>query len=1105
MPNISRTKTWASNETLTASDLNAEFNGILTGINDNALDADNLTLSDAYAWTGLHTFNNANTVLGHTAALTTNAANQLQVLGTADADSSLLVGRFSADASGGQINFAKSRDGTIGDKGAVADNDVLGGIYFYGCDVTGSSGDFATPGASVLARVNGTPGANDLPTELVFSTTADAANSTTERLRISQAGLVEVVGDLSVGDDVTLGSDSAVLSMGAGNDVTLTHDGTTGVTIAATPITVDSGGNLTLDAHTGIHIFKDAGTEVLRFTEGNSGDVTIKLATNGKDLVFTDNGDATNLKVLDAAAGINVPGEVQTTKIAYTDGDDAITIADGGGVTTASTLAIGSVAAAGSDVDKFLVLDGSGNVDYRTGTEVAEDIGAQTSATAADDIATGDAAVSLVTTSGNITIDAQANDADVIIKVDDGGSAVTAVTFDGSDEGNAIFVNDVQLKSDSAVLEFGADLDTSLTHTDGTGLTLNSTNKLTFGDAASFIQQSADGTLRIDGEAIIDLNASTRVDVSGALAVGSTITSAAITATDTTAPLILKYDAQEYVTHAVSSAGVYSIATTDDSSDSGAITLDTVDSITLDSDTATEGIKYADGGTDLLRISNSSNNVIIKPLQDAKDIVFQQYDGTEVVRVTDAKGLGTASGTALKLSSNGVAWEFPTADGSADQYLKTDGSGNLDWASTGSGGVDAANGDSDRIATFTDSNSLNGEATLTFADDVLTATSTSANLPKIELKNTHAGATAGILQFTKDSASGADSDTMGTISFFGTDASNNTEQELAKIEGIVAEADHGSETGKLTLSVAENDGTVTAGLILTGSTATDGEIDVTLGAGAASAVTIPGVIGSATWQGDVIASAYLDSDTAHLTTTQTFSGAKTFSADFLVQQGTDTTTATDPIAYFERTGDSQTGVVVRANSIDGLLYRADGNGFGGIHAYQDMGFYVATRTGSDYGTQALRIETNGLVGVNHNDGSSSHKFQVDGTAGLSTGTAWTNTSDARIKTDVATITGALAKIKQLRPVSFKYTKQYLDIHDEIDGSRTYNSFIADEYANVFPDAVNDGGDLVKITDEETDEKEVILETLKQYTPTDLPMYLVAAVKELATRVEALEA
>ena len=83
-----------------------------------------------------------------------------------------------------------------------------------------------------------------------------------------------------------------------------------------------------------------------------------------------------------------------------------------------------------------------------------------------------------------------------------------------------IVSDDITLKSDSAVLGFGADTDTTLTHTDGTGLTLNSTNKLTFGDAASFIQQSSDGTLRVDGEAIIDLNASTRVDVSTDLQVG---------------------------------------------------------------------------------------------------------------------------------------------------------------------------------------------------------------------------------------------------------------------------------------------------------------------------------------------------------------------------------------------------------------------------------------------------------------------------------------------------------------------------------------------------------------------------------------------------------
>jgi len=409
----------------------------------------------------------------------------------------------------------------------IADNATVTGTLAAGASTLASlvctaAGTFGGGTGSDGATIT-TDGAGTFDGILKTEDDTDATSTIDGSLQTD--GGLSVAKDGIFGNDVKLLSDSAVLALGDGSDATLTHDGTTGVTIAANPITVDSGDALTLDAHTGIFVFKDAGSEVLRFTEGNSGDVTVKLATNAKDLVFTDNGDATNMKILDAAAGINVPGEVQTTKIAYTDGDDALTIADGGGVTTSSTLTIGTVAAAGEDTDKFLVLDSSGNVDYRTGTQVLSDIGGagSGSSTAADNISTGDAAVSIETTSGNITLDAQANDADVIIKVDDNGSSVTALTLDGSDEGNAIFVNDVQLKSDSAVLEFGADLDTTLTHTDGTGLTLNSTNKLTFGDAASFIQQSADGTLRIDGEAIIDLNASTRVDVSNDLKVDGDI------------------------------------------------------------------------------------------------------------------------------------------------------------------------------------------------------------------------------------------------------------------------------------------------------------------------------------------------------------------------------------------------------------------------------------------------------------------------------------------------------------------------------------------------------------------------------------------------------
>ena len=107
--------------------------------------------------------------------------------------------------------------------------------------------------------------------------------------------------------------------------------------------------------------------------------------------------------------------------------------------------------------------------------------------------------------SGAAVIDAFAHLAAVDLTVDD----------------DLIVSDDITLKSDSAVLGFGADTDTTLTHTDGTGLTLNSTNKLTFGDAASFIHQSSDGVLTVDGEATIDLNASTAVLVSNDLKLDS--------------------------------------------------------------------------------------------------------------------------------------------------------------------------------------------------------------------------------------------------------------------------------------------------------------------------------------------------------------------------------------------------------------------------------------------------------------------------------------------------------------------------------------------------------------------------------------------------------
>ena len=154
---------------------------------------------------------------------------------------------------------------------------------------------------------------------------------------ITMTGSTDDTAVMTVGTNGTLTIETTDTAAAAAN-IQITADGT--AELAGTTVTLDSGGAVVLDSATGIVNIQDGGSTVLSFTEGNSGDVTVKLETNGKDLVFTDNGDATNMKILDAAAGINVPGEVQTTGIGYTDGDNAIVIADGGSTTFPQQLSI---------------------------------------------------------------------------------------------------------------------------------------------------------------------------------------------------------------------------------------------------------------------------------------------------------------------------------------------------------------------------------------------------------------------------------------------------------------------------------------------------------------------------------------------------------------------------------------------------------------------------------------------------------------------------------------------------------------------------------------------------------------------------------------------
>jgi len=83
---------------------------------------------------------------------------------------------------------------------------------------------------------------------------------------------------------------------------------------------------------------------------------------------------------------------------------------------------------------------------------------------------------------------------------------------------------------------------------------------------------------------------------------------------------------------------------------SGDLTVDVAGDIILDADGG--DFKFQDGGTEILRITNSSSDVIIRPVADAKDIIFQQRDGTEVARIEDN---ATFNVVTSKLAINGTA------------------------------------------------------------------------------------------------------------------------------------------------------------------------------------------------------------------------------------------------------------------------------------------------------------------------------------------------------------------------------------------------------------------------------------------------------------------
>jgi len=112
-------------------------------------------------------------------------------------------------------------------------------------------------------------------------------------------------------------------------------------------------------------------------------------------------------------------------------------------------------------------------------------------------------------------------------------------------------------------------------------------------------------------------------------------------------------------------------------------------------------------------------------------------------------------------------------------------------------------------------------------------------------------------------------------------------------------------------------------------------------------------------------------------------------------------------------------------------------------------------------------------------------LEVNGNASKSTAGDWLANSDRRIKTDIQTVENATETVMRIRPVTFRYTDEWMARHPEIE-NRTYYNVIAQEYAEVFPHAVRGSGEYL-----DNDPGQVL-----QVDTYDAQIVMIRAVQEL---------
>ena len=396
-------------------------------------------------------------------------------------------------------NITVAEDGTIVFEGATNDDfettlTVVDPTADRTITLPNETGTVLTTASSVTAT-NVTVSANNSTDETIFLTFVDGATGT--------QGLETDTGLTYNPSTGLLTSEKLLVSDG----------GTIGSASSTSAITVASTGIVTFVDDI---LIKDGGTIGSASSTGAIAIASTGIVTLVDDLLIKDGGTIGNASVADVMT-------LASTGI-VTFKDDLI-IKDGGTIGSSSAATAITIASSGivTLVDDLIIKDG-GTIGSASATD-AITIASTGIVTFVDDIIIKDA--------GTI---GSASDTDAISISSGGVVNISATTANTGTSDGALTVaggvgiaadvsigDDLRLISDSAVLSFGADSDTTLTHTDGSGLTINSTNKIMFRDSALSVSSSADGQLDIDADTEVEITATT-VDINGDVEISGTTT-----------------------------------------------------------------------------------------------------------------------------------------------------------------------------------------------------------------------------------------------------------------------------------------------------------------------------------------------------------------------------------------------------------------------------------------------------------------------------------------------------------------------------------------------------------------------------------------------------